>query len=216
MECICADARDETGYAQALGGRRADLLLTDPPYCLLTRRRKGGDLRDARAHKKIDRDPVVRFENVREYRAFTAAWLPLALRALRPGAFAILWTNFLGKQPILEVAAEHGFRPVHPEFIWAKRTQAAPGAEGLQSNEELLRIYEVALILGTAAPTPLTDADRSPVHAVVTGYDDDAEHGRWGDHPHHKPFNALEPLVRNYSVPGEWVLDPFAGSGTTE
>src|SRR4051794_34539636 len=102
-ECICGDARDEAAYRRALQGRRADLLLTDPPYCLLTRRRKGGDLRDPKG-RKIDRDPVVRFETVRDYRAFTQDWLPLAVRHLGDDAKIILWTNFLGKEPLLAVA----------------------------------------------------------------------------------------------------------------
>ncbi|MGZ6143757.1 MAG: site-specific DNA-methyltransferase, partial [Myxococcales bacterium] len=71
MSCIAGDARDAETYRRALGGGRVALLLTDPPYCLLTRRRKGGDLRDKRAGVKIDRDPIVRFEDVRAYRKFT-------------------------------------------------------------------------------------------------------------------------------------------------
>ena len=61
--------RDET-WRRALDGRKADALISDPPYCLLTRRRKDGELRDAK-HKKIDRGPVRRFENVREFRDFS-------------------------------------------------------------------------------------------------------------------------------------------------
>jgi DNA modification methylase len=41
-----ADATRPEGHLRALGDERADLLFTDPPSCLLTRRRKGGDLRD--------------------------------------------------------------------------------------------------------------------------------------------------------------------------
>ena len=80
--CLHADATKRDGYERALGGRKAQVLLTDPPYCLLTRRRKGGDLRDPRAHKKIDRDPVVRFESVRDYRTFTEAWMTHAVAHL--------------------------------------------------------------------------------------------------------------------------------------
>ena len=62
QECVCGDARSEETYARALRGEKAALLLTDPPYCLLTRRRKGGEPREKRRDVKIDRDPVVRFE----------------------------------------------------------------------------------------------------------------------------------------------------------
>ncbi len=207
-ECICADARDERGYARALGDERAALLLSDPPYCLLTRRRRGGDLRDKRAHKKIDRDPVVRFETVREYRQFTEDWLPVAARHLAPGAKLVLWTNYLGKEPIVAVARTLGYAHLWGEFVWAKRTTEREG------NEQLLRVYEVALVLAKVPPpTPAPDAPPVP-WAVVAGYDDDGEAQAQGSHPHHKPFGVLEPLIRLYSAPGDRVLDPFAGSGS--
>jgi len=107
--CVCADARHEDGYSQALHGAKADLLLTDPPYCLLTRRRKGGDLREPKG-RKIERQPAVRFETVREYRTFTEAWLPRAIRQLTPVAPIVIWTNFLGKEPILSTARRRGTR----------------------------------------------------------------------------------------------------------
>ncbi len=205
--CLCADAGEAASYDLVLEGERADLLLTDPPYCLLTRRRKGGDLRDTK-DRKIDRAPVVRFESVRDYRAFTAAWLPRAIAHLKPGAPLVLWTNFLGKEPILEVARANGYRHLAGEFTWAKRTTPAVG------NEQLLRVYEVALVL-TARPTPSLPASAMPtVWAVVSGYDDEGEANRWGAHPHHKPFGVLEPLIRTYLPPGGLLLEPFAGSGS--
>ena len=81
MPCIKGDLRDPGAYQRALGGERADALVTDPPYCLLTRRRKGGDLHDPKG-AKIERGPVLRFETVRDYRAFTQDWLSLATKHL--------------------------------------------------------------------------------------------------------------------------------------
>jgi site-specific DNA-methyltransferase (adenine-specific) len=34
-------------------------------------------------------------------------------------------------------------------------------------------------------------------------------------HPTQKPVSALAQLIRSFSLPGECVLDPFAGSGST-
>lgn len=34
-------------------------------------------------------------------------------------------------------------------------------------------------------------------------------------HPTQKPVEALKPLITAFSKPGAWVLDPFAGSGST-
>src|SRR3954470_15992869 len=113
--CVRADAREPGGYRAVLGEAKATFLHTDPPYCLLTRRRKGGDLRDPRADRKIDRDPVVRFESVRDYRTFTEEWLPKAISFLAPGAPLVIWTNLLGKDPIVQVARAHGYGVLNGE-----------------------------------------------------------------------------------------------------
>lgn len=205
--CHPADARLPASYAQALGTARADLLLTDPPYCLLTRRRRDGDPREPKG-RKIDRGPVGRFESVRDYRSFTEAWLSAAVPFLTPEAPLILWTNFLGKAPLLEVAAKLGYGERVSEFRWCKKTTEGDG------NEIPLRIYEVALVLMRVAPPPLGPGDLGPPTAVVGGYDDEGQAARWGSHPNHKPFSVLAPLLRAYSHPGARVLDCFAGSGS--
>ncbi len=210
LRCVAGDATKDAPYEAALGDVKADLLLTDPPYCLLTRRRKGGDLRDPRP-RKIDREEVVRFESVRDYRRFTEAWLPKAVAHLSDDAPAVIWTNLLGKAPILEVARACGFTHPAGDFVWAKRTRE------VNANEQLLRVYEVALVL-TRTPLPAEDADDAdgpPLPwSVVTNYADEGEDPEIVAHPHHKPFSALSPLLRAWSRRGDHVLDPFAGSGS--
>ena len=205
MICVAGDARLESTYDAALQGARAGLLLTDPPYCLLTRRRKGGDLRDKRAGVKIDLDPIVRFEDVRSYRKFTEEWLPRA--AARCDGPLVIWTNFLGKEPIRAVARGLGVTEAG-EFTWAKKTT------GHEGNEQLLRVYETALVFSKTPLPPLRPGDPPRAWCVAAGYDDDGEAVRFGAHPNHKPFSVLEALIRQWSRPGDLVLDPFAGSGS--
>ena len=206
-KCVNGDSREEASYARALDGRKAKLLLTDPPYCLLVRRRKGGDERDPK-DRKIDRGPVGRFEDVRAYRKFAEAWLPKAAAHLEGEAPLILWTNFLGKEPLRTVARSLGYGHLWGEFTWGKRTTEKDG------NELLLRVYEVALVLGKGPQPALTHADPPQVWAVAAGYDDEGEAARFGSHPNHKPFGVIEPLLRAHSQLGSLVLDPFAGSGS--
>jgi site-specific DNA-methyltransferase (adenine-specific) len=205
--CIQGDSTTDAAYGRALDGRKADVLMADPPYCLLVRRRRGGDPRDPKSRKN-DHEVVQRFENVREYRDFTRAWLTTAARHLRPNAPLVIWTNLLGRTPIREVAAELGWKHVRGEFVWGKRTR-----EG-NSGEELLRVVETALVMSQTPSAPSRPEDSSTPWAVVAGYDDEGESERWGSHPNHKPFGVLEPLIRAWSRPGEVILDPFAGSGS--
>ena len=90
---ISGDSRVAATYARAKLGKMpldlADILVTDPPYCLLNRRRTGGDLRDQKVRKKKidDSDTVTRFENLKEYKSFTKEWLkPCVEYGLKPGA----------------------------------------------------------------------------------------------------------------------------------
>ena len=203
--CVAGDAREERTYDLALAGRRAALLLTDPPYCLLTRRRKGGDEREKRRGVKIDRDPVVRFDDVRAYRKFTEDWLPKA--ASRCEGALVVWTNFLGKEPIRTVARSLGYSQAG-EFVWAKRTSESDG------NEVLLRVYETALVFLREPLPELSPSDPQRVWCVAASYDDEGQAQAFGGHPNHKPFSVIEPLVRQWSRPDDVVLDPFAGSGS--
>jgi len=217
---IHGDARLASTYKTLLGpggGGLCDVLITDPPYCLLERRRTGGDLRDPKARKrKLDDDPTVtRFENLAEYKAFTKEWLGAAIaNGLKPGAPLIIWTNPLGKKPIMAVAESFGYRFVG-EYLWAKRTDAGGSVPSMQStrNEVLLRVYESALVL-----VKKDDSYKSMSNvpwSVITGYHDENEDAVTRRHPHpcHKPFGALEPLLRAWTKEGDTVLDVFAGSG---
>ena len=185
----------------------ADALITDPPYCILTRRRKSGEERDFK-DRKIERGPLRRFENVKEYRDFTRLWLSLAVKHLKPSAPLVIWTNLLGREPIKTVATELGWSHFLGEFVWGKRTR-----EG-NSGEELLRVVETALIFSRTAPTSTNSSAALP-WSVVAGYDDEKTAAQFGSHPNHKPFGVMEPLIRTWSREGELVVDPFAGSGST-
>lgn len=207
LRCVCGDSTQETTWRDALGQEKADALITDPPYCLLTRRRRGGDKRDPK-HRKIDSGPVFRFEDVKSYRAFTAQWLSLAVEHVAPHARLVIWTNLLGREPIRRVAHDLGYSHLVGEFVWAKKTRAS------NSGEEILRVVETALVLSRSPTQSATNASPATPWAAVAGYDDDGEGARWGSHPNHKPFGVLEPLVRTWSALGDLVIDPFAGSGS--
>ncbi|MCB9779226.1 MAG: site-specific DNA-methyltransferase [Alphaproteobacteria bacterium] len=204
---VHGDSRLAASYRVALDGQPAALLHADPPYCLLVRRNARGQERSAKG-AKIEHEAVTRFEDVGRYRLFTRAWLTPAVDALAPDGHALVWTNFLGRAPIRETAEALGLC-FHGEVQWAKL-----GKQG-QGNERLARIYEVALVFGRAPAADLGPADQSPPRALIGGYDPDGEGRTWQDHPNHKAWSVLEPLLRWYSRPGDRVLEPFSGSGST-
>ncbi len=205
---IQGDSTQKISFERVMGNDQAKLILADPPYCLLTRRRKKGDLRDPR-RAKIEHEAVTRFENIKEYRHFTHKWMEAASSYLEDDGIFCIWTNLLGKEPIAQVAEELGFKYFWGEFIWVKLSSEK------QTNEKLGRIYEVAMVFSKKAP-PVQDLNSAPdAWSLVSSYDDFKKGDDWGSHPNHKSFNVIEPLLRRFSKVGEIVLDPFTGSGST-
>lgn len=203
------DSTKEESFKKVMGSELANLVLADPPYCLLVRRnKKTGQLRDPKK-AKINHEAVQRFENIKEFHAFTYKWMQHAIKYLKDDGIFIVWMNFLGKGPTKKVAKELGLSHFWGEFQWAKLTKDK------NANEANARLYEVALIFSKKEkPKTNTNAPWIPT-SVVTHYDEEGEAGRWENHPNHKPFSCLEPLIRTYSRPQDRILDPFTGSGST-
>ena len=204
---IQGDSTSWSPYSHILNENKVQLIFADPPYCLLTRRRKDGRPRDPK-NAKIEHEAVRRFENGKEYASFTLSWMEKAFSYLKENGHFIIWTNFLGKAPIMKVAQDLGLF-FHGEYTWAKWSKGGSG------NERLARAYEVALIFGKRPFQDLGDSDKCPPRFCINHYDEEKEGEKWGNHPNHKSFSVLEPLIRFYSNPGDLVLDPFTGSGST-
>lgn len=97
------------------------------------------------------------------------------------------------------------------EYLWAK--QSKNDKVGLNASESLLRVYEVALVFRKPFKLSKQYNDHTRVWSIITGYHPlgaVVPHA----HPCHKPLEALEPLIHEWSKPNDVVLDPFAGSGS--
>ena len=204
---ICADARIATSFDLAFGDSTgvASLLLADPPYLLLDRRRRFGDIRSASARpRKLDEEGVIRFRDEAAYNDFSNAWMKTTFARVAPGGTVAIWTNALGRRATLAAANSQGWTCLVAEFAWAKRTLERSAAS--TSLEETARIYERALILTRGESRPLVTAALDGL-AALTGY------ASKSGHPHEKPFAVIAPIVRSLSKRGDSVLVPFAGCG---
>jgi len=78
QECVCGDARRDETYGALVAGRETRALAHRSALLPAHAAAEGREEREKRRGVKIDRDPVVRFEDVRAYRKFTEEWLPRA------------------------------------------------------------------------------------------------------------------------------------------
>ncbi|ABC90762.1 probable DNA-methyltransferase protein (hemagglutinin-associated protein) [Rhizobium etli CFN 42] len=164
---------------QRLQGGSVDFILTDPPYLVRYRDRRGR---------------TVANDN-------NAVWLKPAFaemhRVLKPGRLAVSFYGWNHVDRFMEAWRKAGFRVVgHLVFV-----------KSYASSQRFVRYHhEQAYVLakGDAAPPAQPIADVLPWDYTGNRM-----------HPTQKPLRPLEQIIRAFSKPGELVLDPFCGSGST-
>jgi site-specific DNA-methyltransferase (adenine-specific) len=129
-----------------------------------------------------------------------ADWLKPAMeeayRVLKMNRVAIMFYSWTKVDAFFEAWKEAGFQPVG--HIVFRKTYGS-------KSRFLSYHHEQAYLLAKGRPPlpkqPLADVIEMPYSGNKL-------------HPTQKPVAALVPLVRSFTLPGELVVDPFAGSGS--
>jgi modification methylase len=197
-----------------------DLVFADPPYNLQLQ----GDLKRP-DDSKVDAvdDDWDKFASFSAYDDFTRAWLMAARRAMKPSAtlwvigsyhnifrvgtvlqdlgFWILNDVVWRKSNPMPNFRGRRFTNAHETMIWAARDA---GGKGYTFNYEALKAGNEDIQVRSDWTIPL-----------CTG--EERLKGRDGKklHPTQKPEALLARVILSSSRPGDLVLDPFSGTGTT-
>lgn len=131
----------------------------------------------------------------------TAIWLKPAFRelyrVLKPDSFCASFYGWPWIDLFMAAWKDSGFRPVS-HLTWVKTHCSKVG---------YTRSYhETGFLLAKGRPPRPAMPPMDVLHWQYTGNT---------FHPNEKPVVAIRPLIEAYSKPGDIVLDPFAGSGTT-
>jgi len=131
----------------------------------------------------------------------TDEWLKPAFarmyRVLKPDRFALSFYGWNRVDRFFAAWKEAGFRVVG-HLVWVKR---------YASNERYVRYsHESAYLLAKGNPPRPISVIRDVLEWRYTGN---------SLHPTQKPVMALRTPIEAFTKPGEIVLDPFVGSGTT-
>jgi DNA modification methylase len=129
------------------------------------------------------------------------AWLKPAMaevyRVLKPDRFAVMFYGWTKIDVSFQAWRNAGFKPVG-HIVFRKH---------YSSNSRFLRYqHEQAFLLVKGRPL----LPKQPLGDVI-----DMPYSGNKLHPTQKPVPALVSLIRSFSLHGETVLDPFAGSGST-
>ncbi|WP_083656446.1 site-specific DNA-methyltransferase [Mongoliimonas terrestris] len=205
---------------ERLPKQSVDVIFADPPYNL----QLGGDLTRP-DQSKVDAvdDAWDQFESFEAYDAFTRAWLLACRRVLKPngtiwvigsyhnifrvGAVMqdlgfwvlndIVWRkanpmpNFRGKR----------FTNAHETMIWASKSK---DAKSYTFNYEAMKAFNDDLQMRSDWMLP-----------ICTGNERLKDDAGTKVHPTQKPEALLYRVLLSSTNPGDVVLDPFLGTGTT-
>ncbi len=196
-----------------------DMVFADPPYNLMLK----GELHRPN-NSKVDAvdDAWDQIGDFAAYDKFTRAWLSAARRALKPdGAMWVIgsYHNIFRVGAILQDLGfwilndivwrktnpmpnfrGRRFTNAHETMIWAARSEKSKytfNYEAMKALNEELQMRSDWLIPVCGGPERIKDADGRKAH------------------PTQKPESLVYRAVLSSSKPGETVMDPFFGSGTT-
>ena len=205
---------------KALPDRSVDLVFADPPYNL----QLGGDLLRP-DNSKVDAvdDDWDQFESFAAYDAFTKAWMGECRRVLKDdGALWVIGSYHnifrvgvtlqdLGFWILNDVVWRKSnpmpnfkgtrFTNAHETLIWAAKSKAA---KRYTFNYDAMKMSNDELQMRSDWTLPLCTGDERIKGA-----------GGGKAHPTQKPEALLHRVILASTRPGEIVLDPFFGTGTT-
>lgn len=188
---MCGDSTKEEDVAKLLGGEKADLLITDPPYGVSYE--GGTEEKMTIENDSLEGDEFVEFLS----NAFAAAD-----KHMKPGAVFYIW-HADSKGYEFRKAVNSTKWTVRECLIWVKNTLVLGRQDYQWKHEPCLYGWK------DGAPH-VWNSDRS--QTTVLEYD---KPQRNGIHPTMKPVALFEYQIRNSSKPKSIVLDLFGGSGTT-
>jgi modification methylase len=195
-----------------------DLIFADPPYNLQLQ----NDLWRPN-HTKVDAvdEAWDRFEDFAAYDAFTRKWLETCRRALKPAGTLWVIGTYHNIHRVGTILQDLGFWTLN-EITWVK-TNPMPNFRGVRftnAHETLLWVQKERGARYTFNHHAMKSLNgekqmRSDwVLPICTGQERLRVNGEKA-HPTQKPEALLYRVITASSNPGDVVLDPFFGTGTT-
>lgn len=171
-----------------------DCVVTDPPYPTISGGKNSAPGYGFRSSVLRENDGKIFAHNDTPANKY----LPELYRLLRDSGHCYVMTNVLNLREMLNLAYEIGFG-FHNLLVWQKNTGTA--------NRWYMKFAEYTLFLRKGPARTINNPGSSNIFA--------ANNPRNKAHPTEKPVELMEHYILNSTQPGDIVLDPFAGSGST-
>lgn len=201
---MVGDSTDSAQVADLLGGDKADLLITDPPYNVALGSEYSGSADEARKlHRREDGLTIMNdhMEND-DFREFLVNVYTAASENMKPGAVFYIWYADTESYNFRGAALDMGWQ-VRQNLIWVKNTFTLGRQDYQWQHEPCLYGWNDG-----AAHEWYTDRKQT----TTLLFD---KPSRSELHPTMKPVALFDYQIKNSSKKGDIVLDLFGGSGTT-
>lgn len=190
-----------------------DMIFADPPYRLSN----GGMTCYAGKVAKVDKGIWDKSEGPELDFAFTCSWLSLCQQVLKPNG--TIWVS--GTHHIIHIVGYAmqtlGFKMLN-EIAWEKPnpppnlscryfTHSTETLLWAAKNKSSRHVFNYDDMRNDAGGRQMKTVWRF----LPPGKDEKA----FGKHPTQKPVGLIERCIRASTMPGDFILDPFAGSSTT-
>ena len=190
---LCGDATDADSYTRLLADEPMDMVFTDPPYNV--------NYANSAKDKMRGKERAILNDNLGEgFYDFLLAALTPTLAHCRGGVYVAMSSSELD-------TLQSAFRAAGGKWstfiIWAKNTFTLGRADYQRQYEPILYGWPEGKSRHWCG-----DRDQGDVWQIKKPLKNDL-------HPTMKPVELVERALRNSSRPGDSVLDPFGGSGTT-
>lgn len=203
----------------ALPEKCVDLVFADPPYNM----QLGGDLlRPDLSHVDAVTDEWDQFGSFAEYDAFTRAWLAAARRVMRDTATLWVIGTYHNIHRVGAILMDLGYWILN-DVVWVK-TNPMPQMKGVRfcnAQETLIWAKKSEKVSGYTFRYRDMKSGNEDVQMrsdwyfpLCTGAERETVNGAKA-HSTQKPEALLHRILASTSEPGQVVLDPFCGAGTT-
>jgi len=202
---LCGDSADLKDVERLMGGQKATLLLTDPPYGV-------GYQSINRPTKKHHRNKFRRWEKIynddlpqKQYEGFLGKVFSNVESYLEPGSPIYIWNAHRQFHPMHRMLTKLGFQ-INSVITWRKPSFAPSYGDYNQATEFLLYGWKKSkkgghFFYGPNNESTLWEIKRDITKDLV--------------HPTQKPVELFARAIRNSSKRGDIVIDLFLGSGST-
>ncbi len=190
---LCGDATVAASYEALLQGEPVDMVFTDPPYNV--------NYANSAKDKLRGKDRAILNDNLGDgFYDFLLAALTQMVAHCRGGIYVAMSSSELD---VLQAAFRAAGGKWSTFIIWAKNTFTLGRADYQRQYEPILYGWPEGVQRHWCG-----DRDQGDVWQIKKPQKNDL-------HPTMKPVELVERALRNSSRPGNVVLDPFGGSGTT-